>query len=256
MAGDEWHVAGGEGGSATRRYGTATLSVAGTGAGGAPVEVEEEDGERYVILIQFSTRVNCRSDRVMYEAGSGTRTVPELVLVPYSSAVFGWFSFLRAQSPLLTYIYLPNTHHSCPACLESSRIESPLTRSSAPATAYIIPRPGPAHHVVLGGTYLPHDHSTQPCLSEAQRILKACYDLEPLLVGKDGTSWRDIEVVSHNVGLRPAREGGVRLELEERTIGQSGSGDTEGGAGLTPPTNDLRGRKVGVVHAYGFGSVG
>ncbi|GFZ43011.1 hypothetical protein JCM24511_00729 [Saitozyma sp. JCM 24511] len=139
---------------------------------------------------------------------------------------------------------------------KSSRIESPLTRSSAPATAYIIPRPGPAHHVVLGGTYLPHDHSTQPCLSEAERILKACYDLEPLLAGKDGTSWRDIEVVSHNVGLRPAREGGVRLELEERTIGQSGSGDTERGAGLTPPTNDLRGRKVGVVHAYGFGSVG
>lgn len=44
-----------------------------------------------------------------------------------------------------------------------------------------------------------------------------------------------VEIISHNVGLRPAREGGARIELERRKVG---------------------GRKVGVIHAYGFGSAG
>ncbi|ORY25531.1 hypothetical protein BCR39DRAFT_543895 [Naematelia encephala] len=104
-----------------------------------------------------------------------------------------------------------------------------------PPPAYIIPRPGPEDHVVLGGTYIKDDYSTLPDLRESERILKACYALEPRLAGPNGKSWRDIKVVSHNVGLRPAREGGARLELEER--------------------HARKGDKA-VVHAYGFGSAG
>lgn len=111
--------------------------------------------------------------------------------------------------------------------------------------AYIIPRPSD-DEVVLGGTYIPDNHSVLPDLEEADRILKACFDLEPKLAPEGGT-WRDIEVISHNVGLRPARHGGARVELEKRTL-KRGKREVSRGS--------LRNQSVGVVHAYGFGSAG
>ncbi|WVQ66588.1 uncharacterized protein L199_004772 [Kwoniella botswanensis] len=70
-------------------------------------------------------------------------------------------------------------------------------------SVYIIPRPGPANHVILG--------------------------------------------------LRPAREGGLRCELEQRLIG-----DNENNDALLPAKGKGKGgkRKVGVVHAYGIGGAG
>ena len=117
-----------------------------------------------------------------------------------------------------------------------------------PGLAYIIPRPGPKGHVILGGTYLENDYTTDPDPKVALRILQNCYSLETLLAGEDGKSWEDIEVVSHNAGLRPVRRGGARIETEERVLGQLSIGPkiSEG----------LRGKKVGVVHAYGFGPAG
>ncbi|OCF33381.1 D-amino-acid oxidase [Kwoniella heveanensis BCC8398] len=119
---------------------------------------------------------------------------------------------------------------------------------------YIIPRPGPKHHVILGGCYLAHDWSTNidPAISEL--ILKDCHKLCPQLDGKGGKgTWKDIDIVSHNVGLRPVREGGMRLELEERSLGKSGNQDLI-------PTKGKQGsngsRKVAVVHAYGIGPAG
>lgn len=53
-------------------------------------------------------------------------------------------------------------------------------------------------------------------------------------ISKTGTDTK-VEIISHNVGLRPAREGGARIELERRAV---------------------KGKKVGVIHAYGFGSAG
>ncbi|RSH85735.1 hypothetical protein EHS25_003876 [Saitozyma podzolica] len=135
-----------------------------------------------------------------------------------------------------------------------------------PEPAYIIPRPGPSGHVVLGGTYLKDNHSVLPDLSTAQRILRDCYNLEPLLAGKDGRGWEDIEVVAHNVGLRPAREGGARIELELRELGNGvgkgvGVGAAAGaGVGAESTTKSRsktnKQRQVAVVHAYGFGSAG
>lgn len=110
--------------------------------------------------------------------------------------------------------------------------------------AYIIPRPG-CDQVILGGTYIPNNYSSQPDLNEADRILKACFDLEPELSNTD--DWRGIEVVSHNVGLRPAREGGARVELDTIVLGSM-----DRWVGKKPNEE----RRVGIVHAYGFGSAG
>jgi hypothetical protein len=113
----------------------------------------------------------------------------------------------------------------------------------------MIPRPGPSGHLVLGGTYIKDDYSTLPDLDTAKRILQDCYKLEPLLAGKNGMGWEDIEVVAHNVGLRPAREGGARVELETRRVG--------GSKGVGVGGKSVRGgREVAVVHAYGFGGTG
>lgn len=131
---------------------------------------------------------------------------------------------------------------------------------------YIIPRPGPEGHVTLGGTFLPNEYSTLPDPLTAERILKDAYKLCPQLASGSGTredgktnSWKDIQIVSHNVGLRPARTGGMRLELEHRVLGQDSNGK-EGNdqhAGLVPAKGQVgRGRVVGCVHAYGIGPAG
>ena len=131
--------------------------------------------------------------------------------------------------------------------------------------AYIIPRPGPDPHVILGGVYLPHNYSPLPCLRTAERILKDCYNLRPELAGHseagEGNGWRDIQVVSHNVGLRPAREGGARVEVQRRRLGErpGGAGGFRGIKGKEERGEGGEGgegRRVVVVHAYGFGSAG
>lgn len=124
------------------------------------------------------------------------------------------------------------------------------TKADADAIAYIIPRPGPEGHVVCGGTFNKDNYSTLPSLPEAERILKACFALDPLLAGPgEGKTWRDIEIVTHNVGLRPSREGGVRLELETRQVGGKATD-------LAPKSRATARRGVAVVHAYGPGGTG
>ncbi|WWD08233.1 hypothetical protein V865_006344 [Kwoniella europaea PYCC6329] len=129
--------------------------------------------------------------------------------------------------------------------------DSERRNEAPPQAAYMIPRPGPEGHVVVGGHYRVGDWSTDADIKEAERILQDCYKLCPKLAGPDGRSWKDIEVVAHNVGLRPAREGGARLELEKRQIGKVGSTQ------LAPGNirNSL-GRMVAVLHAYGMGGAG
>jgi glycine/D-amino acid oxidase-like deaminating enzyme len=114
---------------------------------------------------------------------------------------------------------------------------------------YIIPRPGPEGHVILGGVQQAGRWDTQPEPDTARRIieraLKACPELS-----RDGTV-EGVEIVSHNVGLRPSREGGIRLELEERVIGKGVDGRL-----LPHGAKGGRGRRVAVVHAYGIGPAG
>lgn len=132
----------------------------------------------------------------------------------------------------------------------------------------IIPRPGPEGHVTLGGTFLPNNYSTLPDPDAAERILRDAYRLCPQLAsGSDNRSgtgpegrtntWKDIQIVSHNVGLRPARTGGMRLELEHRVLGQDNNGRKDERAELVPASGQVgRGRQVGCVHAYGIGPAG
>lgn len=110
---------------------------------------------------------------------------------------------------------------------------------------YIIPRPGSDGCVIVGGTVLRDDYSTLPRWETAEKILKNAFQIEPKLA-PGGSSWRDIEVVAHNVGLRPARDGGLRLELEEKVLGEDC---------LLPAAAKGR-RKVAVLHCYGIGPAG
>lgn len=125
-------------------------------------------------------------------------------------------------------------------------------------SAYIIPRPGPTDQVILGGTFLKNVWDTLPDLATSERILKDCFNLNPDLAGPEvpgkTRTWRDIEVISHNVGLRPGREGGARIELEERSLKTPSTADP-----LIPGPkikSDVSGTRVGVVHAYGIGASG
>lgn len=116
--------------------------------------------------------------------------------------------------------------------------------------SYIIPRPGPEHHVIIGGSFQVDNWDPLPDLALAERILKRAYDLCPDLAPK-GSSWRDIEVVAHNVGFRPARKGGCRLELEKFDL------DPNAISPLASTTSYAqKARDVAVCHAYGIGPAG
>ncbi|WP_341720504.1 FAD-dependent oxidoreductase [Micromonospora sp. FIMYZ51] len=87
---------------------------------------------------------------------------------------------------------------------------------------YVHPR---RHDVVLGGTYQPGVGHTAPDPDTAAAIRRRCVDLVPELA--------DAPVLGERIGLRPARYGGPRVELDPSS--QSG-------------------RRL--VHAYGHGGAG
>jgi hypothetical protein len=126
---------------------------------------------------------------------------------------------------------------------------SALMRAEPAPPPYIIPRPGTGGGVIIGGTYEKGVYSTLPDLAQAKRTLQDCYQLDPRLAGEGGTSWQDIQVMSVNVGIRPCREGGPRVELERRKIRDFWQ------HGL-PPIGTRSDREVSVIHTYGFGGVG
>jgi len=110
---------------------------------------------------------------------------------------------------------------------------------------YIIPRPGGT--VILGGTSQPYNWDTSHSEETAQEIFSRCATLAPSLLDKEKTL-----VLSHNVGLRPTREGGPRVEAEWIQVPLKGDLVPRGQVSvLQGPT-----RKVLVVHAYGFGPAG
>ncbi|BGP29483.1 D-amino acid oxidase [Rhodotorula toruloides] len=134
-------------------------------------------------------------------------------------------------------------------------IKSPCKRctmdSSDPSSpAYIIPRPG--GEVICGGTYGVGDWDLSVNPETVQRILKHCLRLDPS-ISSDGTIG-GIEVLRHNVGLRPARRGGPRVEAErivlplDRTKSPLSLGKGSARA--------AKEKEVTLVHAYGFSSAG
>lgn len=120
---------------------------------------------------------------------------------------------------------------------------------SAGAHAYIIPRPGRslADTVLLGGTYEVGNWDTSLDMNIARTIFDLCSELAPSLRNSDQT-----KILAHNVGLRPAREGGPRVEAEIVQFPLRGENDV-----LIPwNTTSLEEGKMRVVHAYGFGGAG
>ena len=67
---------------------------------------------------------------------------------------------------------------------------------------------------VLGGSYQKGKWESQPDPSLALRIMKRAIDVDPGLV-KNGKGVEGLDVIRHGVGLRPVREGGVRIEKEK-----------------------------------------
>ncbi|KAK4046353.1 hypothetical protein OIV83_006134 [Microbotryomycetes sp. JL201] len=113
--------------------------------------------------------------------------------------------------------------------------------------AYIIPRPG--GEAVCGGTYGGNwDLSVDYDLSKS--ILEKCFCLDPRISCTNDVS--GIQVIRHNVGLRPSREGAPRVEAERVCLPSA--------AGLNPFSSKSNGsdrkRLVTVVHAYGVGPAG
>ncbi|KAF2277856.1 FAD dependent oxidoreductase [Westerdykella ornata] len=91
-------------------------------------------------------------------------------------------------------------------------IRSP--KRSDPDCAYVFPRPL-GGGVILGGSREEGDWNGEPDMALAEKIMKSCCELCPEL----GPRWQDLQVISHNVGLRPSRKGGVRVELERWSNG-------------------------------------
>ncbi|GAA5989400.1 hypothetical protein JCM10908_001296 [Rhodotorula pacifica] len=102
---------------------------------------------------------------------------------------------------------------------------------------YTIPRPKTGH-VVLGGCAEKDNWDPNPRADMSRRIKERCLALEPELLppSKRGGTIDDLDVVQEAVGLRPTREGGIRIE----------AGTIDNGRGETIP----------IVHNYGHGGYG
>ncbi|KAF2015422.1 FAD dependent oxidoreductase [Aaosphaeria arxii CBS 175.79] len=101
--------------------------------------------------------------------------------------------------------------------------------AAAPAVTYCFPRPG-TDMFLLGGTKKADDSSPEPDGETTKGIIARCRNVWPEL--RDA----EIEVVSQQVGLRPGRKEGPRVEIEDVEI--------------------EHGRKVRVVHQYGHSGAG
>ncbi|CAG8479004.1 3110_t:CDS:2 [Ambispora leptoticha] len=95
-------------------------------------------------------------------------------------------------------------------------VKSIVTKRSTVAgnydITYLIPRDD--GQVILGGTFQPNDYNSEPDEKVAREIIQKCDELCPELT--HGKGIRSLEITSHNVGLRPSRKGGIRIETEYR----------------------------------------
>ena len=117
--------------------------------------------------------------------------------------------------------------------------------SSQGELTYIIPRPGTGSTdtALLGGTHQVGDWDTSLHMDVAQQIFERCAEIAPSL--KDS---RVTKILKHQAGIRPAREGGARVEAE---VVKFPLGSTHNLVPWNPAGSE--GGSMQVVHAYGFG---
>lgn len=94
---------------------------------------------------------------------------------------------------------------------------------------------------VLGGSAQRGQWESQPDANLAVRIMRRAVEMLPELVPA-GAGIGGLDIIRHGVGLRPARDGGVRLEKERVAAGNDAGG---GGGG-----------SAWVVHNYGHAGWG
>lgn len=104
-----------------------------------------------------------------------------------------------------------------------------------PSEAMYIMQRAAGGGTILGGCLQAHNWESQPDPNLAIRIMKRCIEYCPTLV-REGEGIEALSIIRHGVGLRPMRNGGIRVDQETIT--------------------DNQGRKVHVVHNYGHGGYG
>ncbi|KAK5946322.1 hypothetical protein PMZ80_000464 [Knufia obscura] len=115
--------------------------------------------------------------------------------------------------------------------LVRNQYHSTTTRQCADGTwSFLIPRPL-GGGTVIGGTKQVGDLETSARPEERKRLLDSAVRCFPDFV----SDVKDFEVVSDNVGRRPWREGGMRIEVDELVQG---------------------GARIPIVHGYGAGGRG
>ncbi|KAI7884234.1 FAD dependent oxidoreductase [Lichtheimia hyalospora FSU 10163] len=117
--------------------------------------------------------------------------------------------------------------------VDAPHIKKQYYRDAGDVMAYIIPRGDGS--VICGGTYDKANKDLNPDPVITKGILERCYDLCPDVAYNKGVE--GYKIISHNVGFRPGRHGGIRLERETRV-------------------DAVRGKKYTVVHNYGHSSHG
>jgi D-amino-acid oxidase len=113
-------------------------------------------------------------------------------------------------------------------CLVRNPVSATITRQNADGTwSFCIPRPLEGG-TVIGGTKQPHDWDPNPSPEIRAQLLANASKWFPFTPESGG----QFDVIRDIVGRRPAREGGMRLEVEQVEDGKS------------------------IVHAYGAGGRG
>ncbi|CCV00224.1 unnamed protein product [Malassezia sympodialis ATCC 42132] len=101
------------------------------------------------------------------------------------------------------------------------------SKISSQGASYVIPR-ARSGLVILGGTFDVRNTSVlQPDPAVTERIIKNAIDLAPALLPdgvdpKASDAWTKVDVVTVNIGVRPAREGGARVELDPHALQLAG----------------------------------
>lgn len=112
---------------------------------------------------------------------------------------------------------------------DSDAMYSVSGTDDAPDEAMYIMTRAAGGGTILGGCYQRGNWESQPDPSLALRIMKRCVEACPKLT--QGKGFETLDVIRHGVGLRPARDGGARIERE-----------------------NIKG--VNIVHNYGHGGAG
>ena len=106
---------------------------------------------------------------------------------------------------------------------------------------YLIPRASTPGMVLLGGTFESNNWDTSISIPTANRILASTKEVVPAV--NEPTT----RIHAHNVGLRPAREGGPRVEAQFVDVPSTDPLIPK----LSDASADTKTRLI--VHAYGFG---